>query len=126
MAVGIGLGCGVLYIMISIRYNYSTKRPSKRFTKRLTKKLKTCDQSSSTIPNPKSSTVQFFTVQVNDLVGGWIVTDYPHPLSLHDFLQGVVLADCMAKEEAELLAGLLNAYIEVGGKLPPRQLQRKP
>lgn len=25
-----------------------------------------------------------WTAQVNDLVGGWIVTTYPHPLSAHD------------------------------------------
>lgn len=56
----------------------------------------------------------------DDLVGGWIVTTYPHPHSQHSFTEGIIIADCMTEEEAELLAGLLNAYIEVGGHLPSR------
>lgn len=56
-----------------------------------------------------------WTAQVNDLVGGWIVTNYPHPYSEHDnrpdgdpYKFGYVIAECYARADAETIAGLLN------------------
>jgi hypothetical protein len=55
--------------------------------------------------------------QVNDLVGGWIVTDLNKPLSEHDFRPfnhrneenyGYVIAECMNQTDAERIADLLN------------------
>lgn len=56
-----------------------------------------------------------WTVQVNDLVGGWIVTDYPYPLSEHDHRpdgdsgrRGYVIAECSGEIDARRIAALLN------------------
>lgn len=57
-----------------------------------------------------------WTAQVNDLVGGWCVTNYPYPLSDHDFRKdgdpakkGYVMADDFyCREDAEVVARLLN------------------
>lgn len=62
-----------------------------------------------------------WTAQVNDLVGGWIVTTYPHPLSEHvrdaEWV-GTVIAECPVEADARLIADLLNAHgqrFETGG-----------
>lgn len=56
-----------------------------------------------------------WTAQVNDLVGGWIVTTYPHPLSEHDTRpdgdptkRGMIAAECPTEVMAGRLAGFLN------------------
>lgn len=56
-----------------------------------------------------------WSAQPNDLIGGYIVTTYPHPLSEHDFRpegdcskRGYVIADCMSLVDAETIANLLN------------------
>jgi hypothetical protein len=56
-----------------------------------------------------------WTVQDDDLVGGWIVTTYPHPLSAHDTRwdgdpakRGEVIAECCCQEDADRIARLLN------------------
>ncbi len=56
-----------------------------------------------------------WTVQVNDLVGGWIVTDYQWPLSQHDTRpdgdpkkRGKIIAECVDPEDAQRIAFLLN------------------
>lgn len=56
-----------------------------------------------------------WTAQVDDTVGGYIVTTYPHPLSAHDTRPdgdptkcGRIMAECCCVEDAELVAGLLN------------------
>lgn len=56
-----------------------------------------------------------WTVQVNDLIGGWAVTTYPYPMSEHDFRVngdqmkcGYILADCMVENDAIMVAMLLN------------------
>lgn len=74
---------------------------------------------------PIGESVDRWTVQVDDLVGGWVVTSYPHPLSQHDFRpdgdperRGYIFAECMSEKMAERLAGLLNAY----GPLPSRMV----
>lgn len=61
-----------------------------------------------------------WTVQVDDLVGGWIVTTYPHPLSAHDTRpdgdptkRGEIIAECCTEEDGELIAGLLNGLPQV-------------
>lgn len=58
---------------------------------------------------------QVWTAQVNDLIGGTIVTDYPHPLSEHDHRKdgdqekcGYVFAECMTMADAGTIADLLN------------------
>lgn len=58
-----------------------------------------------------------WTAQVNDLVGGWIVTDYPHPLSEHDnrwdgdtTKGGYIVAECWTERDACTIAMLLNEY----------------
>jgi len=57
-----------------------------------------------------------WTAQVNDLIGGWVVTSYPHPISEHDFRKygdpekrGYIIAECMTKYDAQLIADLLNS-----------------
>lgn len=52
---------------------------------------------------------------LNDLVGGWSVSNYPFPLSEHDHRidgdpakRGYVVADCMNREDAEVIAAILN------------------
>lgn len=52
---------------------------------------------------------------VNDLIGGWCVSTISLPLSAHDHRAdgdsancGYVIADCMTKDDAEVLADLLN------------------
>lgn len=57
----------------------------------------------------------YWTVQVNDLVGGWIVTNLPEPLSQHDKRihgeeehRGYIIAECSNKADAEILASLAN------------------
>lgn len=56
-----------------------------------------------------------WTVQVNDIVGGWIVTTYPFPSSEHDLRIegnslkcGYIIAECMTKADALAIAHLLN------------------
>lgn len=68
-----------------------------------------------------------WSAQINDLVGGWIVTDHPHPLSEHDhrpngdhFQCGYVVAECMVEMDAKRIAALLNAY----GPIPYQLRQR--
>jgi len=58
-----------------------------------------------------------WTVQVEDQVGGFIVTDYPHPASEHDFRpegdpdkRGHIIAECHSRDDADLIAQLLNAH----------------
>ncbi len=58
---------------------------------------------------------QTWTVQLNDLIGGFIVTDYPHPLSDYDTRpegdkkkRGVIACECISQEAAEKIAQLLN------------------
>lgn len=64
-----------------------------------------------------------WSAQVNDLVGGWIVTSHPHPLSEHDLRpdgdstkRGVIAAECSIKAYAILIAKLLNGHR--GGDFP--------
>lgn len=66
-----------------------------------------------------------WSAQKNDIIGGWIVTTYPHPASEHDFSGGgemptwenrltaklacgYVIADCRTEEDAVIIANLLN------------------
>lgn len=66
-----------------------------------------------------------WSAQENDTIGGWIVTTYPFPSSEHDFSGkgepatwenrhtaksrcGYMIADCMSKEDATIIATLLN------------------
>jgi hypothetical protein len=56
-----------------------------------------------------------WTVQVNDLIGGWVVTNYPHPLSQHDHRpegdpdkRGYIIAECIKEDDAKTIAQLLN------------------
>lgn len=53
-----------------------------------------------------------WTVQINDVIGGWVVTTYPHPLSEHHFgdpdRRGFVAAECVNRSYANLIARLLN------------------
>ncbi len=56
-----------------------------------------------------------WTAQINDLIGGWVVTDYPHPLSEHDFrLDGDTtkcstdIIECRSLARANQIARLLN------------------
>ena len=56
-----------------------------------------------------------WTVQINDLVGGYIVTNYPHPLSLHDYREngdptkrGHIIAECSSRGDANIIADLMN------------------
>lgn len=58
-----------------------------------------------------------WTTQVDDLVGGWIVTTYPHPLSEHDTRvegdptkRGEIIAECHSEDDANLIARLLNEH----------------
>lgn len=59
-----------------------------------------------------------WSAQVNDLVGGWVVTTYPHPLSEHDLRReggdatrrGYCIADCMTLADALRIADLLNTH----------------
>lgn len=52
----------------------------------------------------------YWTAQVNDLVGGFIVTNFPHPLSEHDVREGrvTVACECTSGGMAELIAKQLN------------------
>jgi hypothetical protein len=57
-----------------------------------------------------------WTEQVNDTIGGWIVTTYPHPDSeqfyedkyhkLH--AHGYIMAECSSEHDAKVIANLLN------------------
>lgn len=56
-----------------------------------------------------------WSAQVNDLIGGWIVTDYAAPHSAHDFnkdgdltKRGYIVAECMTEKDASTIAKLLN------------------
>jgi hypothetical protein len=58
-----------------------------------------------------------WTIQVDDTIGGWIVTDHPHPLSEHNnrldgnpTKRGEIIAECHSQGDAELIARLLNEY----------------
>lgn len=63
---------------------------------------------------------ELWTAQVDDLVGGWIVTTYPfpyaeHPDREHDSRIGGVDRDvisCWSEDRAKLVAGLLNEHKE--------------
>lgn len=61
-----------------------------------------------------------WSVQSDDLVGGWIVTTYPHPISKHDFRKdgnpekrGIIAAECSDNKYAVLIAKLLNFVEDV-------------
>ncbi len=56
-----------------------------------------------------------WSAQIDDTVGGFIVTTYPHPASEHDRRKdgvplkcGYVIADCMTLKDAQVIAHLLN------------------
>lgn len=54
-----------------------------------------------------------WSAQVNDLIGGWVVTDYPHPLSAHEEPgpgKVHVIAECTTEHDAKYVALLLNAH----------------
>lgn len=62
-----------------------------------------------------SDTAIVWTAQENDVIGGWCVTNYPHPLSEHDLRPngnparwGYVIADMMRHDDAQEVARLLN------------------
>lgn len=68
----------------------------------------------------RKETATKWTVQANDLVGGWVVTNYPHPLSEHDMRKdgdpaqrGYVIAECMDWEDARTIAHLLNLHTDI-------------
>jgi hypothetical protein len=56
--------------------------------------------------------MNYWSAQPNDEVGGWMVTSYPHPSSQHGQYgtdhYGDIVADCMIKANAEIIAMLLN------------------
>lgn len=56
-----------------------------------------------------------WTSQLNDLVGGFIVTTFSQPLSQHGHgaERGYVIADCMTENDARMIAHCLNvmAYV---------------
>jgi hypothetical protein len=63
-------------------------------------------------------------VQVDDTIGGFVVTSYPHPMSEHDFRKdgdptkrGEVAAECRSEPMAQRIAGLLNASEPVPARL---------
>ncbi len=57
-----------------------------------------------------------WTAQVNDIIGGWIVTRYPRRLSEHPYFSSrspqrkndVVIAECMTEADAQRIADALN------------------
>lgn len=53
-----------------------------------------------------------WSAQVNDLVGGFIVTTYPYPAADHDFSyppkSGYIIAECITEADARRIAQLLN------------------
>lgn len=56
-----------------------------------------------------------YTAQVNDVVGGHIVTTYPYPASQHDLQidgdplkKGYIVAECMTERDAQAIATDLN------------------
>lgn len=58
-----------------------------------------------------------WTVQVDDTVGGFIITTYPYPLSEHDTRpdgdpdkRGEIIAECHSRDDGELIARLLNEH----------------
>lgn len=64
---------------------------------------------------PKGRGWPAWSAQLNDLVGGWIVTTYPRSYADHDFrpggnpLQcGYIVAECMTEEDATEIAWHLN------------------
>lgn len=74
-----------------------------------------------------------WTVQVNDLVGGWVVTDYPHPLSEHDHRPenrsepnfGYVIAECYDEDDARQIAALLNMVANLNPESRRRRQERR-
>lgn len=54
--------------------------------------------------------------QLNDTIGGWIVTTYPHPDSEQHYYDkhgkvhayGYIIADCTSEQDANQIATLLN------------------
>lgn len=69
-----------------------------------------------------------WTAQVNDLIGGWVVTTYPHPLSEHDHREegdrlkcGYVVADCMTEADAVQIAAALNSRLYVPPLTDPKR-----
>jgi hypothetical protein len=67
-------------------------------------------------PNTPKRVPQW-TVQVNDLIGGFIVTNHPHPLSEFDHRpdgavenRGYIIAETIRKEDADDIAALLNIH----------------
>jgi hypothetical protein len=70
---------------------------------------------SNVFTDKQSEEAVTWTVQKNDLVGGWIVADYPHPLSEWDnrrdgdaTKRGFLMAECDYELAAEALCFLLN------------------
>ncbi len=58
-----------------------------------------------------------WSAQVDDCVGGWIVTRFPYPMSLHDHRpdgdpsnRGEVVCMFASEEMAHLIATLLNKH----------------
>jgi hypothetical protein len=51
-----------------------------------------------------------WTVQDNDLTGGWIITDHPYPLSLLDRNVAVVIGGTFNRPIAHRIADLLNFF----------------
>lgn len=56
-----------------------------------------------------------WSVQVDDTVGGWVVTTYPFPMSQHDFRpdgdpakRGRVAAECQDEDTAWVIANYFN------------------
>lgn len=74
----------------------------------------------SEIMTGKELSTNKWSAQPNDLVGGWIVTRYPHPLSQHDHSigdnpdktkrRGYIIAECNSRIDAEHIAILLNQH----------------
>jgi hypothetical protein len=79
-----------------------------------------------------------WSAQKNDMIGGWIVTTYPHPASEHDFSGqgekptwenrhtaklrcGYVVADCLREQDAIFIATKLNSE-----KYVPDEAQENP
>lgn len=67
---------------------------------------------------------EIWSAQVDDLVGGAIVTTFAAPASKHDHnrdgdpaKQGYIIAECPTMDDAQLVAGLLNAAGAAAPKL---------
>ena len=79
-----------------------------------------------------------WSAQKNDLIGGWVVTTYPGPMSEHDFSGrgetptwenrhtskdkcGYVLADCHTEQDAIIIANEMNQerYVPIDARINP-------